>query len=147
MYEFILGKKVWEVFSTKEWEGFSAIFHKRCVANVNRCNIEGIKITKLPTSQDGRKRLQVKLPDLDWTLLNLPKGRLVAFPLRKIKEGCYHAPKYLDFVLQLLDVQEGNYLKDMFDKKICKLYGTAKLINIGNDSKIFTVIIYGIKVT
>ena len=142
-----MGEKVWEVFSTKEWENFAAIFHKRCVANKNRCNIEGIEIEKLPKHPDGRKRLQVKLPSLDWTLLNLPKGRLVAFPLRKIKDECYHAPKYLDFILTLLDFQEGTYLKDIFDKRVCKLFGTAKLINIAKTNKTFTIMIYGINVT
>ena len=143
MYEFTVGKKVWEVFSTREWEDFAKIFHKRCLLNENRTKVEGVTIANITPYTDGRKRLAVTLPDLDWVLLNLPKGRLEVFPVAKMKEE-YHVPAYLDFVASLMDNGKGSRSQDDFDKKICKAFGSAKLINIAKTNRKFTVVIYGV---
>ena len=143
VYEFIVGSKVWEVFSTKEWEKFALIFHKRSVENVDRTRVEGLRFSSIPMQNDGRRRIQVGLPDLDWVLLNLPKGRPTLFPIKKML-GEYHVPQYLTFSASLLDANTGSTLKDEFDHMICSSFGSAKLACISKTERKFTVIVYGI---
>ena len=138
-----MGNKVWEVFSTNEWETFAKIFHKRYSDSKNGDTIDGITITKVAPHADGRVRILVNLPHLDWVLSNLQKGRLDTFPVTGIQDE-FHVPEYLNFVASLMNANTGSAVLDRLDKQICKAFGTAKLINISKKERKFTVIIYGI---
>ena len=138
----MVGEKVWEVFSTKEWELFAMIFHKRCVEDKDRSKVEGINISCLAPHQDGRKRLKVNLPDLDWVLVNLHKGRPKYFPMRKVNDE-YHVPQYLNFSASLMNASNGSATQDLIDYTMCNDLGTAKLVCFNKPERTFTVIIYG----
>ena len=142
VYEFVVGEKVWEVFSTKDWELFALIFHKRCMEDKDRTKVEGIKIKSVEPHQDGRKRLRVNLPSLDWVLLNLHKGRPKYFPMKKVKNE-YHVPQYLNFSASLMNAEKGSDSQDLIDNILCKNLGTAKLVCLNKPERTFTVIIYG----
>ena len=91
---------------------------------------------------DGRKRIKVLLPDLDWVLINLHVGRPKYFPIKKVKEE-YHVPQYLNFTASLINAEKGTVTQDQRDWANCINFGTAKLIHISKAEKRFTVIIYG----
>ena len=138
-----MGGKIWEVFSTKEWETFAKIFHKRYYCLSEGTEVEGINVTRVTPHGDGRVRNSVDLPHLDWVLSNLAKGRADKFPITEVK-GEYHAPAYLDFIITLLNKDTGNVIQDRFDKQISEVFGSAKLINISKKERKYTVIIYGV---
>ena len=119
------------------------IFHKRSVENKDRTKISGIKYKNAISQNDGRKRIQVNLPDLDWVLANLPSGRPKIFPIEKMCDE-YHAPQYLNFSASLLDADNGSLEKDAADQLLCSHFGSAKLTYFSKKERKYTVIIYGI---
>ena len=140
----MVGEGIWEVFSTNEWETFALVFNKRCAVNNDRTEIEGMKIETAKPEQDGRARMKVSLPNLNWIKLQDPEKKIGEFPMKEIN-GMFHVPKYLDFVLHMVEKGQDNQLKRAFDKRICKQFGSAKLACISKTKRTFTVIIYGLK--
>ena len=142
MYEFIVGKGIWDVFGAKEWERFSVDFNRLCCCIKNWKDKPGLKVLNLGLGQDNRIRYQVMLPDLAWTDKNVSKRRFPYFPIRQFKNE-HHVPLYLDFCASLIVDQQGDRLLDLIRSDENRSFGSAKLVTFKKDKKMFTVIVYG----
>ena len=142
VYEFTVGKGIWDVFATREWEMFGVDFNRLCCCVKDWNTKEGIQTEVKGVGSDGRKRYGIKLPDLDWTLANVSVSRFPDFPVRNFKNE-KHVPLYLDFAASLVVEQQGDRLLDLIRSSENKNFGSAKLVAFDKVTKTYTIIVYG----
>ena len=143
VYEFVVGDGIWEVFSTKEWENFATNFCSKHHTNSLKENGDVIKIEKVDKTLDGRKRLKVLLPGIEWLRKCTHEKHLKGLQIKPIGKN-FHVPKYLDVMLMMAFIEQNESQTIVDGPMNPDTYGSAKLVYISKPKKSFTVIIYGV---
>ena len=139
----MVGNGIWEVFSTKEWEDFATKFYCKYANGSFEDSNDAFKIKSEDKCMDGRKRLNILLPDIHWIRRCNHEEFLEDFLIKPMGNN-YHVPKYLDLLLMVADSNDDGKFETKMDCIMDDCVGSAKLIYISKPKRTFTVIIYGV---